>query len=65
MFEDRGRSALCLIRAIVLAVIVSVSLLGSASVANANSGAAGAVIALDSTTFEQLDPGDPGFPPDQ
>ena len=53
-----------LIRAIVLAVIVSVSLLGSASVANANPDATSAVVAGDSTS-EQLDPGDPGLPPDQ
>jgi len=53
-----------LIRAIVLAVIVSVSLLGSASVANASPDATSAVFAGDDTS-EQLDPGDPGLPPDQ
>ena len=52
-----------LIRAIVLAVIVSVSLLGSASVANANPDASGAVSG-GASSFEQLDPGDPGLPPD-
>jgi len=63
VFEDRGPSKLSLIRAIVLAVIVSVSLLGSASVANANPDATGAVSGADSTS-EQVDPGDPGIPPD-
>ena len=51
-----------LIRAIFLAVFVSVSLLGSASVANANPDATSAFVG-EST--EQLDPGDPGLPPDQ
>jgi len=51
------------IRAIVLAVIVSLSLLASASVANATPEPTSANFGGDGTS-EQLDPGDPGLPPD-
>ena len=50
------------IGAIVLAVIVAGSLLGSASVANADPHATTAFNGASAS--EQLDPGDPGLPPD-
>jgi hypothetical protein len=53
-----------LIRAIVLAVIVS-ALLGSARVANATPDSASAAAFGGDTASEQIDPGDPGLPPDQ
>jgi len=52
-----------LIRAIVLAVIVS-ALLGGARVANATSDSTAAVLGSYAPA-EQIDPGDPGLPPDQ
>jgi len=53
-----------LIRAIVLAGSVSLSLLGSAGLANANDDSTAAVLGSYAPA-EQIDPGDPGLPPDQ
>ena len=52
-----------IIRAVALAVSVSLTLLGSATtVANAQSGAA---LVTDTPAAASADPGDPGFPPDE
>ena len=51
-----------IIRAVALAVIVSLTLLGSSmTVANAQPGAA---VMTDRPGTASADPGDPGFPPD-
>ena len=51
-----------ILRALALAVIVSLTLLGSAAtVANAEPGAA---VVTDGAAAASSDPGDPGFPPD-
>ena len=51
-----------IIRAVALAVIVSLTLLGgSTTVANAEPGSA---VVLDAPAAASSDPGDPGFPPD-
>ncbi len=51
-----------IIRAVALAVIVSLTLLGSSTtVANA---APGTAVLTDGPAVASSDPGDPGFPPD-
>ena len=55
-----------MIRAIVLAIIVSLSLLGgTTTVANATPDPSGSAAFGDGDGSAQSDPGDPGLPPDQ